>query len=113
MGWGEKTGGRKPGSQNKVNKATREHLEQIMERHVDSLPDLIDSIEDPVDKVTAIEKIMSYFRPKLKAIELTNDNNNPIIINFGTLSADQLRELISATTETSDQLTSEEGTLQD
>lgn len=66
----KKTGGREKGVSNKVNRDLREKLAAAMAGHVDSLPDYIDSIRYPEDKVGAIAKVLPYIMPRLNTVDL-------------------------------------------
>jgi len=66
----KKTGGREKGVSNKVNRDLRELLASAMSGHVALLPEYIDSIRYPEDKVGAIAKVLPYIMPRLNTVDL-------------------------------------------
>jgi hypothetical protein len=71
MAKGQKTGGRKRGSSNKVNSAVKDILLDIAERNQGNIESWILAIDNPKDRVTAMLDLLEFVRPKMARIEHT------------------------------------------
>lgn len=61
--------GRPKGVPNKVTKEVREILSAACEGAIGEIPDLLNQIKDPKEKIDALTKLLPYFAPKLQNIE--------------------------------------------
>lgn len=62
-------GGRKKGTPNKVTGDMREALRKALEGYVDKIPEYIEAIKDPKDKIDALAKMFPYVMPRLNNID--------------------------------------------
>ena len=65
-----KTGGRKKGTPNKVNKERRELLAKFLDDKFEEFMYAWDSIDDPYKKCSIYTDLIPFATPKLQAIEL-------------------------------------------
>ena len=75
--------GKPKGTQNRTTKTTREALKKALAGHIKALPQYLDKIENPKDKVDALAKILPYILPKMKEedphrVEVTQGVTPPI-----------------------------------
>ena len=71
--------GKPKGTQNRTTKTTREALKKALAGHIKALPQYLDKIENPKDKVDALAKILPYILPKMKEEDPHQaDANEPI-----------------------------------
>jgi hypothetical protein len=77
-----KTGGRKKGSTNKVDSATREFLKNIVENNQDKIKKELEKL-DGKPYLDAVLSLMEYVQPKLNRTELTGDTESPLKIIVG------------------------------
>lgn len=82
-----KTGGRTPGTPNKVTTDLRTKIQSILSNNIDRVQDDLDSLE-PRERLAIIEKLLSYAVPKLTASSIDMDLN--------TLSDEQLNQIINS-----------------
>lgn len=85
MARGIKTGGRQPGTPNKVTADIREALRAILEKEIEQLPELL-SVIKPEKRAEILSRLLQYVIPRIQNIEL------PSV--FERLSDEQLDEII-------------------
>ncbi len=68
MARGYKTGGRRPGSPNKVTKDLRLLLKELIERELSNIDELMETVE-PKDRLQFIIKLLPYTLPRYGNIE--------------------------------------------
>ena len=76
----KKFGGREVGSLNKVTKELREVLSKAID--TDKIKDKLNQIEDPVDYINAVSKLLPYITGKVKPIENEQREQRDITINL-------------------------------
>ena len=76
----KKFGGREVGSLNKVTKDLREVLSNAID--TDKIKDKLNQIEDPVDYINAVSKLLPYITGKVKPIENIERDHRDIVINL-------------------------------
>ena len=76
----KKFGGREVGSLNKVTKDLREVLSNAID--TDKIKDKLNQIEDPVDYINAVSKLLPYITGKVKPIENVERDHRDILINL-------------------------------
>ena len=76
----KKFGGREVGSLNKVTKDLREVLSNAID--TDKIKDKLNQIEDPVDYINAVSKLLPYITGKVKPIENVERDHRDIVINL-------------------------------
>ena len=76
----KKFGGREVGSLNKVTKDLREVLSKAID--TDKIKDKLNQIEDPVDYINAVSKLLPYITGKVKPIENVERDHRDIVINL-------------------------------
>ena len=76
----KKFGGREVGSLNKVTKDLREVLSNAID--TDKIKDKLNQIEDPVDYINAVSKLLPYITGKVKPTEDIERNHRDIVINL-------------------------------
>ncbi|RCR68317.1 hypothetical protein [Larkinella punicea] len=64
-----KTGGRKPGTPNKVNSTIKERIVQLIDDKFDDIKDDLDKL-DPEDRVSAYLKMLEYVLPKQRETKI-------------------------------------------
>ena len=69
---GIKTGGREAGTPNKVSVHVRELLTSVLEREIEKIPDYLEQIEKPKDKLEALSRLLPYCVARIQAIEFKN-----------------------------------------
>lgn len=72
---GNKLGGRKVGSQNKINQPIRDSFLKLLENNIEKMHQDLDELE-PKDRLKLLLDMASYCIPKLKAIELNDKLDN-------------------------------------
>ena len=65
MAKGFKTGGREPGTPNKLTKELRTVLKNILEKELEAMPDNLDKLE-PKDRLEVVIKLLPYVLPKIE-----------------------------------------------
>lgn len=65
-----KTGGRKPGTPNRLTSELRIILKDIVADELEKLPEILDKL-DVKDRVEATIKLMAFVLPKVEAVNLT------------------------------------------
>ena len=78
--------GRPKGSLNKVTKDLREVLSNAID--TDKIKDKLNQIEDPVDYINAVSKLLPYITGKVKPIENIERDHRDITINLVRLDND-------------------------
>ena len=76
----KKFGGREVGSLNKVTKDLRELISKAID--ADKIKDKLNQIEDPVDYINAVSKLLPYVIGKVNPTEDTEIDNRDIVINL-------------------------------
>ncbi|MCW3789469.1 hypothetical protein [Plebeiibacterium sediminum] len=82
---GKKFGGRKKGTPNADNRQIKEFLTDLINDNRETIISDLEALE-PKDRITILEKFMSYCVAKQKAVEQT--------INFDSLSENELNTII-------------------
>ena len=59
----QKTGGRTKGTLNRTTTETKELIQKIVSKELETIPDLLKQLE-PTDRVNAIIKLLPYLVPK-------------------------------------------------
>lgn len=72
--------GRPKGAVNNTTKEVREVLSTFVEPN--KLKEVLEQINDPVEYINAISKLLPYCLPKMKAIDPDIQDVEPIIINI-------------------------------
>ena len=75
-----KTGGRVKGSLNKTTAETKELIQNIVSKELETIPGLLAQL-DPVDRVTAIIKLLPYLLPKQQDIAIEVKEPTKILIS--------------------------------
>jgi hypothetical protein len=77
MATGKKTGGRSKGTPNRTTAETKELLQKIVNKEIDSLSLLLEQLE-PNERVNALSKLLPYIVPKQNEVkaEITNTDKN-------------------------------------
>lgn len=88
MAVGRKTGGRKPGSQNKVTREFRETVNLLLRENSENVAKWLKSVAegdaaneikpDPYRALTLLGQLAEYATPKLARTEHAGDPDNPI-----------------------------------
>jgi len=76
----KKYGGREVGSLNKVTKDLRELISKVID--TDKIKDKLNQIEDPVDYINAVSKLLPYVAGKVKPIENEQIEHRDITIKI-------------------------------
>lgn len=66
--------GRKKGSLNKNTKAVRDAFQLLVENNLPKLQEDLDSLK-PIQRLNTIIKLAEFILPRLKSIEVQNENN--------------------------------------
>ena len=87
MAKGIKTGGRKEGTPNKVNKEVRFSYQSLVEENLDNIDSWLQEVakKNPAKAIDLVIKLSEFFLPKLKHIEQETNDPKPVetpIINF-------------------------------
>ena len=69
---GQKTGGREPGTQNKVSGSLRQMINDFLSENWDQMQTDFKAL-DPKEKLMFYEKMLGYALPKLQSTTLTTD----------------------------------------
>jgi len=88
MAAGIKTGGRKPGTPNKVTRTIREMLQEILEGELNNLPSLLEGV-NPRDRLQFIAKLLPYVIPQVETDIQDEGQTKP---NFFDLVNQQILE---------------------
>jgi len=83
-----KTGGRQPGTPNKVTQEFRETVKQLLEDNAENVGIWLtqvaigtdDSKPEPKGALDILSKLAEFASPKLARTELAGDKTNPIIV---------------------------------
>ena len=86
-----KTGGRKPGVQNKSTSLVKQCLAKITSDYIDS-GKLQEDLADlkPKDRLEMIEKLLQYTTPKMQSVAVSSDEEHPITIEEKLLDLSQI-----------------------
>ncbi len=82
MAPGRKTGGRKPGTPNKVTKEAREVFRALLEKKGPELEQMIDETRatDPGKAADLVLKAAEFCIPKLGRTEIAGDDGGPLTV---------------------------------
>lgn len=80
---GQKFGGRKKGTRNKLTSEIRERFRILVDNNLDRLQEDLDSLE-PKDRTRMIVELSKFILPTLKATEMNDKREDflPVIIDF-------------------------------
>jgi len=86
MAKGRKTGGRRPGSVNKVTVEFRQVIISLLEANRDNYAIWLGQVagEDPAKALDLIAKLAEYAAPKLARTEVTGANGGPLVVKTST-----------------------------
>lgn len=89
----EKTGGRKPGTPNKMTAETRELIKKFVESRWDDFIAAYDAIDDPAKKCYIMADLLPFVSPKLANIEY-KDKDKPLTLKneLDELSGEKTRD---------------------
>ena len=89
----KKTGGRGPGTQNKLTAEMREALGAVLGGEIDQLPKFLAKLE-PKERLDVVVKLLEFALPRLKGIEATIDKpeEDKPMFDLGVLSFDERQE---------------------
>lgn len=82
---GKKTGGRLPGSQNRLTGDLRAKISQIVENQIDAIESDLSALK-PIERLQIFEKLLAYCVPKLQS--------QTFEINLESLSDLQINQII-------------------
>ena len=83
MAYGQKTGGRKAGTPNKVTSDLRGRIEQLVNDQFDSIKADLEAL-DPKDRIAAYQRFIEYVLPKQREQK----------IDLSSLSDEQIDDLL-------------------
>ena len=72
--------GRPKGSLNNSTKDFRELLSHSIDSN--KIMEMLNKIEEPLDYINAVSKLLPYCLPKVKPIDAEMDDREPIVINL-------------------------------
>ena len=90
----KKTGGRIAGTLNKTSATTKEKLQKIVNEELEKLGKIIDKLE-PIDRVNAVSKLLTFLLPRPQETTLKGDKENPLVINNSEDREKRIAELIA------------------
>lgn len=72
----KKTGGRQPGTPNKLTRTTRETIQRFIDGYIDDVSPDSQFVKDikklkPRERVTIVEKLIAYTLPKPQSIDIS------------------------------------------
>lgn len=73
MASGFKTGGRTAGTPNKLTKEIREVFKALMVEQMETIPGLLNSIENPEKKLDFLIKLLPFILPKVENVSISAD----------------------------------------
>lgn len=68
--------GRPKGVPNKATKEVREILSAACKGAIEEIPELLNRIIDPKEKIDALTKLLPYFAPKLQNVAIEDNRDN-------------------------------------
>jgi len=82
----EKFGGRKLGSENKVTRATKGLISNVIENNLVTIQEDLEKLS-PRDRINAIIQLMKFIVPTLKSVDVSGDEQksglvSPVLIQF-------------------------------
>ncbi|MBC8984774.1 hypothetical protein H9X96_03185 [Pedobacter sp. N36a] len=83
-----RTGGRKPGTTNKVTKDLREVISGFLQKNATKMQEEYEKL-DPKDKLTFFEKMIKYSLPAMTAVDLTTKGES--VNRFDKMSDEELQ----------------------
>lgn len=90
----KKTGGRIAGTPNRTSATTKEKLQKIVNEELEKLGKIIDKLE-PIDRVNAVSKLLTFLLPRPQETTLKGDKENPLVINNSEDREKRIAELIA------------------
>ena len=78
--------GRPKGALNKTTNEIREFISKAID--TDKIKDKLNQIEDPVDYINAVSKLLPYVAGKVKPIDNVEKDHRDIVINLARLDKD-------------------------
>ena len=72
--------GRPKGSLNKTTNDIRELISKVID--TDKIKDMLNQIEEPIDYINAVSKLLPYITGKVKPIENIERDHRDIVINL-------------------------------
>ncbi len=78
---GERRGGRKAGTPNKVTTDVRAAIALIAERNVERVEGWLAEVDDPAKRVDLFLRLIEYHVPKLARSELTGPDGGPMQVH--------------------------------
>ncbi|RTZ03698.1 hypothetical protein [Flavobacterium sp. GSP6] len=90
----KKTGGRIAGTPNRTTASTKEKLQKIVNEELEKLGKIIDKLE-PIDRVNAVSKLLTFLLPRPQETTLKGDKENPLVINNSEDREKRIAELIA------------------
>lgn len=90
----KKTGGRIAGTPNRTTAETKDLLQKIVGKELEKLGKIIEQLE-PIERVSAISKLLPYLLPKQTESTLKGDKENPLVINNSEDREKRIAELIA------------------
>ena len=82
MAKGVKTGGRQPGSPNRVTRDVRAAIAIIAENNIDTVQEWLHEIEDPGKRLDLFIRLLEYHVPKLARTEMTGKDGGALVYVF-------------------------------
>jgi len=82
MAKGVKTGGRQPGSPNRVTRDVRAAIAIIAENNIDTVQTWLHEIEDPGKRLDLFIRLLEYHVPKLARTEMTGKDGGALVYVF-------------------------------
>lgn len=99
MAKGVKTGGREPGTPNRLTKQMRERINDFLENNFSMIESDLLALE-PKERVRFYLELLAFALPKLKAMDLTTDiSNSTIIVKPPEFTPDERKERIKVLKE--------------
>lgn len=88
-----KTGGRKAGTPNKVSTEAKELIRQAIDLKV--FKRRLNSIKSDAQYCAIVLKLLEFVVPKLKSIEVTGDDNKPLVIELPSrISVEDIKAIL-------------------
>lgn len=82
MAKGKKTGGREPGTPNKISGELKKKIKDVITNYING--DFEQDLKDlePAARLHAMSGLLNYAIPKLKSVELTSNDKSGYVIGF-------------------------------
>lgn len=84
------TKGRPRGAKNRTTAQTKAIIQQLVNKEIDTLPDLLDKLK-PKERIEAVIKLMAYLIPKQSQIQIDvpADRFKPVLIQMQPLKLEE------------------------